>query len=112
MSPGGTGREQTEYPVEIPELSPERMDRTASLLGPCLRILQPKLYGIENLPADGSLLVGNHTIYGLLDVPFMTAEIWKRLYRFRTRRRCCDLRFGRMSWLRQDRGSWPFVCCT
>jgi hypothetical protein len=28
------------------------------------------------------------------------------LYRFRTRRRCRELRFGRMSWLRQDRGSW------
>jgi hypothetical protein len=34
------------------------------------------------------------------------------LYRFRTRRRCCDLRFGRMGWLRQDRGSWLFVCST
>ncbi len=78
MSPGGSGREQAEHPVEIPELSPERMDRTTSLLGPILRILQPKFYGIENVPADGSLLVGNHTIYGLLDVPFMTAEIWKR----------------------------------
>src|ERR1039457_838708 len=37
---------------------------------------------------------------------------WHCLYRFRTRRRCCDLRFGRMSWLRQDRGSWLFVCST
>jgi hypothetical protein len=26
----------------------------------------------------GSLLVGNHTIYGFLDLPFMIAEIWKR----------------------------------
>ena len=34
------------------------------------------------------------------------------LYRFRTRRRCCDLRFGRMSWLRQDRGLCPFDCST
>jgi hypothetical protein len=32
------------------------------------------------------------------------------LYRFRTRRRRCDLRFGRMAWLHQDRGSWLFVC--
>jgi hypothetical protein len=28
------------------------------------------------------------------------------VYRFTTRRRCGDLRFGRMSWLRQNRGSW------
>lgn len=80
MSTNGTGRERetAEYRVQIPELSPERIDRIVSLLEPFLRILQPKLYGIENLPADGSLLVGNHTIYGLLDLPLMTAEIWKR----------------------------------
>jgi hypothetical protein len=34
------------------------------------------------------------------------------LYRFRTRRRVCDLRFGWMGLLRQDRGSWLFVCST
>jgi hypothetical protein len=34
------------------------------------------------------------------------------LYRFRTRRRGRDLRFGWMSLLRQDRGSWLFVCST
>jgi hypothetical protein len=34
------------------------------------------------------------------------------LYRFRTRRRGYDLRFGWMSWLRQYRGSWLFVCST
>jgi len=28
------------------------------------------------------------------------------------RRRHCDLRFGRMSWLRQDRGLCPFDCST
>lgn len=32
---------------------------------------------VEHLPADGSLLVGNYTIYGFLDLPFMMAEIWK-----------------------------------
>jgi 1-acyl-sn-glycerol-3-phosphate acyltransferase len=53
------------------------IDRLVSLLAPVSRVVQPKLYGVEHLPADGSLLVGNHTIYGLLDVPFMMAEIWK-----------------------------------
>ena len=33
-------------------------------------------------------------------------------YRFRTRRRCCDLRFGRMGWLRRDRGLCPFARST
>jgi hypothetical protein len=41
-------------------------------------------------------------------------EAWIRVvvYRFRTSRRCCDLRFGRKGWLRQDRGSCPFACST
>ena len=53
------------------------IDRLVSLLEPFSRVIQPKLYGLDHLPADGSLLVGNHTIYGLLDVPFMMAEVWK-----------------------------------
>ncbi len=68
----------TEQPVEIPGLPPERwIDRVASLVDPFSRVTQPRLYGVEHLPADGSLLVGNHTIYGFLDLPFMMAEIWK-----------------------------------
>ena len=34
------------------------------------------------------------------------------LYRFRTCRRCCDLQFGRMSRMGQDRGSCLFACST
>jgi 1-acyl-sn-glycerol-3-phosphate acyltransferase len=66
-------------PAEIPELPPEQaIDRLVSLLEPYQRITQPKFSGIGNLPDDGSLLVGNHTIYGFLDLPFMMAEVWKR----------------------------------
>ena len=69
----------TQYPIDIPELPPEAwIDRLVSLLAPLERVLQPKLHGVERLPVDGSLLVGNHTIYGFLDLPFMMAEIWKR----------------------------------
>ena len=65
-------------PTEIPELPSEQMiDRLVSLLEPYRRVAQPKFYGIENLPDDGSLLVGNHTIYGFLDLPFMMAEVWE-----------------------------------
>ncbi len=67
------------HPGEIPDLPSEAsIDRLTSLLGPYARICQPRLYGVSNLPDDGSLLVGNHTIYGFLDLPFMMAEIWKR----------------------------------
>jgi 1-acyl-sn-glycerol-3-phosphate acyltransferase len=66
-------------PVEIPALPAERtLDRMVSLLAPLERISQPKIEGLENLPVDGSLLVGNHTIYGFMDLPFMMAEVWKR----------------------------------
>ena len=63
---------------EIPSLLPDRqIDLLVALLAPLERVTQPKLYGTENIPAYGSLLVGNHTLYGLLDVPFMLAEVWK-----------------------------------
>jgi 1-acyl-sn-glycerol-3-phosphate acyltransferase len=66
-------------PTEIPEQpSGLAIDRLVSLLEPHRRITQPKFYGMGNLPADGSLLVGNHTIYGFLDLPFMMAEVWTR----------------------------------
>src|SRR4051794_14738702 len=68
-----------DYPVDIPDLLADRqIDRLVTVLEPLARVTQPKVYGIENLPDDGSLLVGNHTIYGLLDLPFLMAEIWKR----------------------------------
>ena len=65
--------------TEIPELpSDAGIDRLVSLVEPFSRLAQPKLYGVEHLPDDGSLLVGNHTICGFLDLPFMMAEIWKQ----------------------------------
>ncbi|MGD0454578.1 MAG: lysophospholipid acyltransferase family protein [Solirubrobacteraceae bacterium] len=65
--------------IDIPRMLPERgIDIVVTLLEPLERVTRPKLYGAENIPADGSLLVGNHTLYGLLDLPFMLAELWKR----------------------------------
>jgi 1-acyl-sn-glycerol-3-phosphate acyltransferase len=64
---------------EIPELPPdEGMDQLVSLLEPYRRMIQPRFDGIGNIPDDGSLLVGNHAIYGFLDLPLMLAEVWKR----------------------------------
>ena len=66
-------------PVDIPELPDEQwIDRLVSVLEPLSRVTQPKVYGIESVPDGGSLLVGNHTIYGFMDLPFMMAELWKR----------------------------------
>lgn len=57
--------------------SPEQLDRLAALLSPLSRLVQPKLYGVDSL-REPMLLVGNHTIYGLVDVPFMIVELWRQ----------------------------------
>jgi len=39
---------------------------------------RPRFYGMDNISADRpTLFVGNHTIYGVLDVPLMIAQIYK-----------------------------------
>jgi len=48
----------------------------------------------------------------VLPVTPATILRWHRLYRFRTRHGGCDLRFGRMSRLGQDRGLCLFVSST
>jgi 1-acyl-sn-glycerol-3-phosphate acyltransferase len=54
------------------------MDRLVTALDPLARVTQPAVDGIEHVPDAGALLVGNHTIYGVLDVPFLLAELWRR----------------------------------
>src|SRR4051812_13478838 len=58
--------------------APENLARIVRLLGPARRLVSPKVYGIENLPARGALLVGNHSLIGLLDAPLLCAELWER----------------------------------
>lgn len=60
-----------------PRPADEEIDRLAALLKPLALVTQPKVYGIENVPESHALLVGNHTIYGFLDLPFMMAGLWK-----------------------------------
>ena len=48
----------------------------AAILDPWKRLTSPRFFGLENVPRRGrALLVGNHTMYGLLDVPLMWLEI-------------------------------------
>jgi len=47
-------------------------------LAPLRRVIKPKVYGIENVPKRGALLVGNHTLYGVFDVLLWTAELIER----------------------------------
>lgn len=66
-------------PVEVPDApSARQIDLIVALIGRLAPLTRPKVYGIEQVPSDGAMLVGNHTIYGVLDVPFMVAELWKQ----------------------------------
>ena len=47
-------------------------------LAPLRRVIKPKVYGIEHVPKRGALLVGNHTLYGVFDMLFWTAELIDR----------------------------------
>ena len=44
---------------------------------PIRKLINPKVYGIEHVPKRRALLVGNHTVMGMLDSPLMCAELWE-----------------------------------
>ena len=49
------------------------------LLEPWRWVSNPLFFGMENIPNDRPLLiVGNHTLYGLLDFPLLFAELYRR----------------------------------
>jgi 1-acyl-sn-glycerol-3-phosphate acyltransferase len=49
------------------------------LLQPLKRLLSPVSLGTARIPREGAvLLTGNHTIYGLLDLPMLGLEIYER----------------------------------
>lgn len=49
------------------------------LLEPWRKITKPTFVGLDRIPDERPLLfVGNHTLFGLLDVPLMFAELWKK----------------------------------
>jgi hypothetical protein len=52
-----------------------QMNRVVSVLAPLERITEPAVYGVERIPERAALFVGNHTLFGLVDVPFMRRGI-------------------------------------
>lgn len=57
---------------------PRELDLLVRTLSPLMRIASPSFHGLDRIPATRPLLfVGNHTLYGMLDVPFMFAELWR-----------------------------------
>jgi 1-acyl-sn-glycerol-3-phosphate acyltransferase len=70
----------------MPESVPESLDFDRSLideldhlLQPLKRLLSPVSLGVESVPREGAvLLIGNHTIYGLVDIPMLGLEIYEK----------------------------------
>ncbi len=49
------------------------------ILAPLKRLLSPVSLGLEHVPREGAvLLAGNHSIYGLLDIPMLGLELYER----------------------------------
>jgi len=64
--------------MSAPGPPPERgLSALATALEPLRLVTRPTFDGLDRIPDDGALLVGNHTVFGLLDVPFMIAELWR-----------------------------------
>jgi 1-acyl-sn-glycerol-3-phosphate acyltransferase len=48
------------------------------LVDPIRRLLSPVAIGLDHVPPEGAvLLAGNHTIYGMLDIPMLGIEIFR-----------------------------------
>lgn len=66
-----------------PPPTDEELEATLGLLAPLRALHSPRCEGIENVPKRGGfLLAGNHSVYGVLDVPLMAAEIYEQRGRF------------------------------
>lgn len=50
----------------------------AKAIKPFEAVVQPCVFGLENIPTTGpAIFVGNHTIYGILDIPFLMNVLLK-----------------------------------
>jgi hypothetical protein len=50
------------------------MDRLAGVVAPLARVTVPEVVGLDRIPDRGALFVGNHTIFGFLDLPFLVTR--------------------------------------
>ncbi|GJF08810.1 membrane protein [Mycolicibacterium cyprinidarum] len=70
-------RDEEVNPVPDPP-SDGDIARVLWAIEPLRKLINPKVWGIERVPQRGALLVGNHTVLGLLDAPLLCAELWDR----------------------------------
>ncbi|MBI2565597.1 MAG: acyltransferase family protein [Candidatus Schekmanbacteria bacterium] len=59
--------------------TPELLEQVLKLLRPWEILTNPLFFGMDALPTARPLLfVGNHTVMGMLDIPLMIAELYRR----------------------------------
>jgi 1-acyl-sn-glycerol-3-phosphate acyltransferase len=58
---------------------PIKLAAVSAFLQPWRWMFHPVFHGLDNIPTTRPLLfVGNHTLYGLIDIPLLFDELWKR----------------------------------
>lgn len=71
-------RHEANASVEIPAIASDRqIDAIVAVIDQLALVTRPKFYDIENAGGERLLFVGNHTFYGVTDVPFLIAELWR-----------------------------------
>jgi 1-acyl-sn-glycerol-3-phosphate acyltransferase len=72
-----------EQRAETIDFEPFPMDELRRITAPLRRLLSPVAIGLEHVPRSGAvLLAGNHTLYGLIDIPMLGIEIYEGTGRF------------------------------
>ncbi len=65
--------------AETIDFEPLPMDEVLRIATPLRRLLSPVAIGIEHVPLAGAvLLTGNHTVYGVLDIPMLGLELYEK----------------------------------
>jgi len=66
--------------MSLPPLpDPAALERLAAALEPLRTISRPVFVGDERVPKEGPLLlVGNHTLFGVVDAPHLLVHFWKQ----------------------------------
>lgn len=68
-----------EHVPELPPFEPPSVESLQWLAGPLRTYFAPKLFGLEHVhPRKPALYVGNHSIYGLIDLSLFGAELYQQ----------------------------------
>lgn len=63
--------------------SPAELEAASAILAPWRALTDPVFFGLEHIPREGPVvLVGNHSVFGLLDLPLMIDGIRRERGRF------------------------------